>query len=64
MQGKQEEEFTLSNPKPRQPPPKFETTPCRQNVLFSGMDCLPGQMDLFATDGGEAYDLKPEQPRS
>lgn len=23
----------------------------RQTVLFSGMDCLPGQRDLFATDG-------------
>lgn len=24
----------------------------RQAVLFSGLDCLPGQMDLFKTDGG------------
>jgi hypothetical protein len=23
----------------------------RQTVLFSGMDCLPGQLDLFETDG-------------
>ena len=25
--------------------------PCRQKALFSGMDCLAGQEDLFATDG-------------
>ena len=25
--------------------------PCRQKVLLSGMDCLAGQEDLFATDG-------------
>jgi len=23
----------------------------RQLVLFAGMDCLPGQLDLFPTDG-------------
>lgn len=23
----------------------------RQKVLFSGLDCLPGQLDLFETDG-------------
>jgi hypothetical protein len=23
----------------------------RQTVLFSGMDCLPGQRNLFETDG-------------
>ncbi len=25
--------------------------PCRQRVLFCGLDCLPGQIDLFPTDG-------------
>jgi len=25
----------------------------RQTVLFSGMDCLPGQQDLFEVDGQE-----------
>jgi hypothetical protein len=25
--------------------------PARQTVLFSGLDCEPGQMDLFQTDG-------------
>ena len=28
----------------------------RQRALFSGLDCLPGQMDLFPTDG------EPEEP--
>ncbi len=27
------------------------TAEARQRVLFSGMDCLPGQLDLFQTDG-------------
>ena len=26
-------------------------SPSRQKVLLSGMDCLEGQQDLFATDG-------------
>jgi hypothetical protein len=26
-------------------------SPCRQKALLSGMDCLAGQQDLFATDG-------------
>lgn len=25
----------------------------RQEKLFSGLECLPGQQDLFATDGSE-----------
>lgn len=25
--------------------------PTRQTVLFSGLDCLSGQLDLFNTDG-------------
>jgi hypothetical protein len=25
--------------------------PCRQKALLSGLDCLEGQQDLFATDG-------------
>ncbi len=28
----------------------------KQRNLFSGMDCLPGQMDLFDTDGGSDED--------
>ncbi len=25
--------------------------PKKQGVLFAGLDCLPGQLDLFQTDG-------------
>lgn len=25
--------------------------PARQEMLFAGLDCLPGQLDLFPTDG-------------
>lgn len=35
-------------------PPK---TPC-QKVLFSGMDCAAGQLDLFPTDGEESGELR------
>lgn len=40
--------FTLRNDPPRQPPAADD--PTRQRVLFSGLDCLPGQQDLFETD--------------
>lgn len=44
--------FTLQNDPPKesrwQPPP---TEKVRQTVLFSGLDCLAGQADLFPTDG-------------
>jgi len=47
-----DEGYALTNPPPRLPewrvPPSENT---RQRVLFSGMDCLPGQQDLFETDG-------------
>ena len=45
-------EFALSNPAPK---PKLwrgdESENTRQTVLLSGLDCLPGQQDLFAADG-------------
>lgn len=42
--------FTLRNDPPAAPKlPKAEAK--RQAVLFSGMDCLEGQNDLFETDG-------------
>ena len=45
------EPFTLSRePKPekcRQEMPERQI----QTVMFSGMDCLAGQLDLFPTDG-------------
>jgi hypothetical protein len=43
------EAFELDNEP--EPPPRWRgedaDTKCRQKVLFSGMDCLPGQMDLW-----------------
>lgn len=48
------EPFRLQNdPPPKKPwvPPAPEET--TQRVLFAGMDCLPGQLDLFRTDGEE-----------
>ncbi len=33
---------------------RFTNNPGGQSVLFSGMDCLPGQLDLVATDGQAA----------
>lgn len=45
-----DEPFRLRPP----PPPKkrFEDQPdARQAVLFSGLGCLPGQGNLFQTDG-------------
>jgi hypothetical protein len=54
MTKPEEERFTLANPAP--PPPARrgpEPERTRQTVLFAGLDCLPGQQNLFATDGGE-----------
>jgi hypothetical protein len=35
-------------------PAEFQNDPTRQRRLFSGMDCLPGQQDLFKIDGESA----------
>lgn len=47
------EPFVLDNtPEPPKPGPVLEPADkTTQRVLFSGLDCLAGQMDLFATDG-------------
>lgn len=47
------EPFTLANDaaKPRAARP--ENMPTRQRTLLSGLDCLPGQGDLFAVDGAD-----------
>jgi len=38
--------------KPRPAPIALPDAPkFRQTVLFSGLDCCPGQLDLFPTDG-------------
>jgi hypothetical protein len=34
----------------------------RQTVLFSGMDCLSGQQDLFETDGEAETESQGRQP--
>ena len=48
------EEFQLRNDPPAASPRSTLRDPVdekRQRVLFAGLDCLPGQLDLFATDG-------------
>ena len=45
-------EFVLSNVPP-EPKPRHGGKPenTRQKMLLTGMDCQPGQLDLFETDG-------------
>lgn len=43
--------FTLSRIPVRDKPERQPDPPQRQRALFSGLDCLPGQLDLFETDG-------------
>ena len=51
------ETFELKNEPHRPKRHPIETNPrSKQKVLFAGMDCLPGQLDLFPTDGQEADD--------
>ena len=46
------EDFVLRNDPPRRKPLEFENRAGQQKVLFSGYkSCLPGQLDLFETDG-------------
>lgn len=49
------EPFTLdTNYRPKRQKVRGENNPNnRQAVLFAGMNCLPGQTDLFSTDGRE-----------
>jgi len=43
--------FKLENPKPRTPVAKFGNNErSKQTMLLSGLDCLPGQLDLFDVD--------------
>ena len=46
------ESFALQRPQPKPRVTQFVSHGGTQKVLFSGMDCLPGQQDLFPTDGG------------
>jgi hypothetical protein len=48
-----EQEFTLANDSSKPKPARFENSEGRQRVLLAGLDCLPGQGDLFQTDGEE-----------
>ena len=45
------EPFRLENPAPKPNLDRFENDQSRQCMLLAGMDCLPGQLDLFSTDG-------------
>ena len=48
------EQFTLQNDQPCAKPQSIKSNPkTRQKMLLGGLDCLPGQMDLFPTDGYE-----------
>ena len=49
------EVIARSSPKraPRPKPARFENSEERQRMLLAGLDCLPGQGDLFQTDGEE-----------
>lgn len=46
-----EEPFVLTNEPPRSKL-RIDNDDRRQTVMFSGMDCLPGQEDLFTTEEG------------
>ena len=50
-----EEPFRLQNdPPPHRPwrgQKSSEKPKDKQAMLFSGLDCVPGQQDLFSTDG-------------
>jgi hypothetical protein len=51
-----DDSFSLVNDPDPSPLPKKDGQPdpkAKQLVLFAGMDCLPGQLDLFDTDGVE-----------
>ena len=48
------EQFALSNEPSRRTLRRIESNPTtRQQVLCAGLDCLPGQLNLFPTDGYE-----------
>ena len=58
-------DFTLRNePVKSKPMPSESTDRTRQQMLFSGLDCLPGQLDLFPTDGREPNDTAEDVEQS
>ena len=53
--------FTLANPPPPHKPWRGEPTEQRRlKVLLTGMDCRPGQQDLFETDGEATAETRAE----
>ena len=51
--------FALANPPPPHKPWRGEPTEQRrQKVLLAGMDCQPGQLELFKTDGEATKKMK------
>lgn len=52
MNRQDDDPFVLRNDPPKCPRP--ENVPTRQLKLLPGLDLLPGQQDLFATDGPPA----------
>ena len=56
-----DEVYRLQNNQRKAAPARFESQGSTQKVLFSGMDCLPGQQDLFPTDGRPS-DSPPPRP--
>ena len=52
--------WQLVNEQPRRRATEVPLARERQRALFCGLDCLPGQRDLFATDG-EAADASIER---
>jgi hypothetical protein len=46
-------EFQLANDPPQPKPRELENGASAQRMLLAGLDCLPGQHDLFQTDGEE-----------
>jgi hypothetical protein len=57
-----DEPFTLRNDPPDQAKAEFENNDCRQRLLFAGLNCLPGQIDVFVTDGEEPAELVKHKP--
>lgn len=46
-----QEPFQLTNAPPKPQPWRGENRKATQRTLLAGLDCLPGQADLFGTDG-------------
>lgn len=44
--------FELRPPRPQRAAARQQSEPTTQRTLFAGLHCLPGQQDLFETDGG------------